>query len=33
VGSATYFGPSGELVFVDPEDVKQVLEVDTVPPE
>jgi hypothetical protein len=32
VGSATLFQPDGEMVFVDPEDDKQVLELEAMPP-
>jgi hypothetical protein len=32
VGSATYFGADDSIFFVDPEDVKQVLELEAVPP-
>jgi hypothetical protein len=32
VGSATFFRPTGEFVFVEPEDVKQMLELEAVLP-
>ena len=32
VGSAILFQPDGEMVFVDPEDVKQVVELEAMPP-
>jgi hypothetical protein len=32
VGSATFFRPNGEFVFVEPEDVKRLLELEVVEP-
>jgi hypothetical protein len=32
VGSATFFRPNGDFDFVEPEDVKQLLELEVVPP-
>ena len=31
-GTATFVRPDGQFVFVDPEDVKQLLELEVVPP-